>query len=110
MRTSKTHRVVVGFLAAALMTTAWLSAPASAQQTTSPKPAPANQAPPDTPDNQDLQHEKRIKELEEQVDRLNRDTRQYETQIDTLTRYPLAQWKDGFFINSTDNRFKLKIG
>ncbi|MBI3784979.1 MAG: hypothetical protein HY270_16430 [Deltaproteobacteria bacterium] len=54
--------------------------------------------------------QKKIKNLEEQVDRLNHETRQHETSIDTLTRFPLAQWKDGFQINSADNAYKLKIG
>jgi len=61
--------------------------------------------PPEPEDDQ----EQRIKELEEQVDRLNRETRDHEAGIDILKRYPLAQWKDGFIINSADNAYKLRI-
>jgi phosphate-selective porin OprO/OprP len=54
--------------------------------------------------------ERRIKDLETQVDRLNRETREHESGIDILKRFPLAQWKDGFIINSADNAYKLRIG
>ena len=54
--------------------------------------------------------QRQLKELQEQVDRLNRESREHEVAIDNQTRNPLAQWKDGFLINSADNRFKLKIG
>jgi len=54
--------------------------------------------------------QRQIKELQEQVDRLNRESREHEVAIDNQTRFPLAQWKDGFLIDSADNRFKLKIG
>ncbi len=55
--------------------------------------------------------ERRIKELEEQVDRLNHETREHESGIDILKRFPLAQWsaKDGFVINSADNAYRLRI-
>ena len=67
----------------------------------------ADPAPP-TPSAADVQ--RRLKELEEQVDRLNHETREQGAAIDNQTRFPLAQWKDGFLINSADNQFKLKIG
>ncbi|HVM96230.1 MAG TPA: porin [Candidatus Acidoferrales bacterium] len=66
----------------------------------------ADSEPPPSP----AELEKKIKNLEEQVDRLNHETRQHETSIDTLNRFPLAQWKDGFIINNADNSYKLKIG
>jgi phosphate-selective porin OprO/OprP len=53
--------------------------------------------------------EQRIKDLEDQVGRLNKETREHETGIDLLKRFPPAQWKDGFIINSADNAYKLKI-
>jgi phosphate-selective porin OprO/OprP len=69
-------------------------------------PAADSSLPDPTPD----EVKRRLRELEEQVDRLNHESRQHEVQIDNQIRNPLVQWKDGFFISSTDNRFKLRIG
>jgi phosphate-selective porin OprO/OprP len=85
------------FLAIAIAGVLAAASVASAAEPTPPAPSAA-----------DVQ--KRLKELEEQVDRLNHETRQHEAAIENQTRFPLAQWKDGFYINSADNRFKLRIG
>jgi phosphate-selective porin OprO/OprP len=53
-------------------------------------------------------HERRIRELEETVDRLKKDTRQVEVSLEN--QKPLAGWSDGFNLASTDGRFKLKVG
>src|SRR5262245_460393 len=65
---------------------------------------------PETPPPSPAELQKQIKILQEQVDHLNRETREHESGIDTLKRFPLAQWKDGFLIQSADNAFKLKLG
>jgi phosphate-selective porin OprO/OprP len=53
-------------------------------------------------------HEQRIRELEETVDRLKKDTRQVEVTVEN--QKPLAGWTDGFILASQDGKYKLKIG
>jgi phosphate-selective porin OprO/OprP len=71
-----------------------------------PQSSPAQSdagAPPSLPD-----HERRIRELEETVERLKQEAQETESQLDSLK--PLAGWSDGFKLESEDGNYKMKIG
>lgn len=54
----------------------------------------------------------RIKQLEETVERLKKDTRQVEVSVENQNAKPLAGWslKDGFTLQAPDGANKLRIG
>lgn len=87
---------------------AWLAAIALTGVLTGASSASAADTPPPKLSPEEVQRQ--LKELQDQVDRLNRESREHEVAIDNQTRNPLAGWKDGFYLNSADNRFKLRIG
>jgi phosphate-selective porin OprO/OprP len=55
-----------------------------------------------------VDHEKRIKELEDTIKQLKKDERQVEVNLEN--QKPLAGWSDGFSLASQDGKYKLKIG
>src|SRR5207248_1702401 len=55
--------------------------------------------------------EERIKELEDALQQLKKDTRGLEVREEERSSIkPVAGWQDGFFIQSPDAAFKLKLG
>lgn len=57
------------------------------------------------------EYERRIKKLENSLKDLKRDTAVLQSDKDTRDKArPIAGWQDGFFIQSTDGNYKLKIG
>lgn len=57
------------------------------------------------------EHEKRIKELEQQLHDLTLDQRKMNAAVETQqAAKPTTGWLDGFVIGSTDGKHKLKIG
>ncbi len=71
----------------------------SASRAAEPVPAPAKSV---------TDHEQRIRELEDTVNSLKKDTRQVEVTLEN--QKPLAGWTDGFILASQDGKYKLKIG
>jgi phosphate-selective porin OprO/OprP len=58
-------------------------------------------------------HEQRIRELEETIHQLNKDTRKLEAAEETrVNARPTAGWslKDGFFLQTQDGSYKLRVG
>jgi phosphate-selective porin OprO and OprP len=82
---------IVGLAALALLGS---SAPSAAQTDASDTSAQSD-------------HE-RIKELEDTVNQLKKDTRQNELSLENFK--PLAGWSDGFILQSQDGNYKLRIG
>jgi len=60
------------------------------------------------PQGQLSDHEKRIQELEDTINRLKKDERQLEVNVEN--QKPLAGWSDGFNLASQDGAYKLKVG
>ncbi len=84
-------------------------APEAAETTAAPAAAPAKSADVERRMQELEQSQKRIKELEDTVGRLNKDQRQVEVTLEN--QKPLAGWiNDGFSLNSADGRYKLKFG
>jgi len=91
----RTHWV----LAVATLTILSVAAPESAHAA-DPQPTPA------------LSDHDRIKQLEETVDRLKKDTRQVEVAVENQNAKPLAGWSaaNGFTLASPDGAYKLRLG
>ena len=61
----------------------------------------------------ELSDHERIKQLEDTIDRLKKDTRQAEVGLENqAAKPPLVSWslKDGFNIASPDGAYKLRLG
>lgn len=86
-------------LAVAVLTAVSVAEP-RVSRAADPAPAPA------------ISDHDRIKQLEETVERLKKDERQVEVNVENQNAKPLAGWslKDGFTLTSPDGWYKLRIG